>query len=438
MEEETSTKDVDKHKKEPDVCCDPDNLSPLPEENSIFPPDRTESETAPLENHSETSHHLHVTPSEERNNNLPSEDKEMAKVDDNLAFASSALTKRTLQIEEHIRGTIECETKLQVLLLETIPSGELECDPLSAVVDDSANHDETAAEREGGVCSSDLHDSHASRPAMPTEQSTKSNVVLVSSPQQKPLAVDSVSQSCSRTPPSKQKPRKKSKDDSSCGRWTAEEHREFLRGLQIHGREWKKVATLIPSRSSAQVRSHAQKYFVRLQRTREEDQEHNGELKSLGSRDECASTCSSTLQHSIRVEDVSISTMPLSVRLQAERILSQPETVQAEVNLTLERLRVRYRQLQEQLSRRQQSAAQNNEASRVEGAHENESVGAGSIESLHHEELIALHVLQGGLASTNESENDVESETMVSTTKMNESIDPNADYQSTTKRRRLD
>jgi SHAQKYF class myb-like DNA-binding protein len=245
----------------------------------------------------------------------------------------------------------------------------------------------------------------------------QSTLLLVNNPKHKRAA---------STKTNKTKSRKKSNE--STGRWTAEEHREFLRGLQIHGREWKKVATLIPSRSSAQVRSHAQKYFVRLQKLQEEDP--NGELKSLG--DEGTSTCSSShVQH--RVEDVSIDNMPLSVRRQAERILAQPETVQAEVTLTLERLRVRYRQLQEQLRRRQQSAAQNNEASAVEGAPDNESVGAGSIESLHHGELIALHVLQGGLASANESEN--ESESKVSTTKMNESIDPNIQA---SKRRRLD
>ncbi len=39
----------------------------------------------------------------------------------------------------------------------------------------------------------------------------------------------------------------------SFGRWTRDEHEAFLRGLTLYGREWKKVADLIPTRSAAQV-----------------------------------------------------------------------------------------------------------------------------------------------------------------------------------------
>ncbi|ETV71925.1 hypothetical protein H257_12759 [Aphanomyces astaci] len=48
------------------------------------------------------------------------------------------------------------------------------------------------------------------------------------------------------------------------GRWTDEEHERFLAGLTEHGREWKKVASKIKTRTSAQIRSHAQKYFAKL------------------------------------------------------------------------------------------------------------------------------------------------------------------------------
>jgi SHAQKYF class myb-like DNA-binding protein len=413
MEEESSTEDIDKHKKEEEeeeeVCCQTNNLPPSLETNNTLLSDRSASELAPLDYRPDTLN-LPNTPSEDRNT---LESNSMAKADNSSVLPCALLPKRTLESEEQNGASFASEVTLQVLLLPEIKSN-----PLCADVGDSDKHE---AQQEESVSSSNDHDFNRGRLPMPVP--VQSTLLLVSNPKHKRAATSSAKTN-------KTKSRKKSNE--STGRWTAEEHREFLRGLQLHGREWKKVATLIPSRSSAQVRSHAQKYFVRLQKMQEEDPELLGELKSLG--DEGTSTCSSShVQH--RVEDASIANMPLSVRLQAERILAQPETVQAEVTLTLERLRVRYRQLQEQLSRRQQSAAQNNEASTIEGAPDNESVGAGSIESLHHGELIALHVLQGGLASANESEN--ENETKVSTTKINESTDPSADIQAS-KRRRLD
>lgn len=63
------------------------------------------------------------------------------------------------------------------------------------------------------------------------------------------------------------------------GRWSNEEHENFLKGLKIYGKgkglnqlfsiilEWKKIATLISSRSIVQVRTHAQKFFQKVART---------------------------------------------------------------------------------------------------------------------------------------------------------------------------
>lgn len=57
------------------------------------------------------------------------------------------------------------------------------------------------------------------------------------------------------------------------GRWTAEEHRLFLQGLDQHGKGWKKIASLIKSRTVVQIRTHAQKYFQKLAKARQ-----NGEV----------------------------------------------------------------------------------------------------------------------------------------------------------------
>jgi SHAQKYF class myb-like DNA-binding protein len=53
------------------------------------------------------------------------------------------------------------------------------------------------------------------------------------------------------------------------GRWTGEEHRLFLQGLEEHGKGWKKIASLIKSRTVVQIRTHAQKYFQKLSKARQ-------------------------------------------------------------------------------------------------------------------------------------------------------------------------
>ncbi|KAL0583529.1 hypothetical protein ABG067_006553 [Albugo candida] len=52
------------------------------------------------------------------------------------------------------------------------------------------------------------------------------------------------------------------------GRWNPQEHELFLRGLEIFkGPAWGDIAKLIGSRSSTQVRTHAQKFFTKLARS---------------------------------------------------------------------------------------------------------------------------------------------------------------------------
>jgi SHAQKYF class myb-like DNA-binding protein len=52
--------------------------------------------------------------------------------------------------------------------------------------------------------------------------------------------------------------------DVKRGRWTRAEHEVFIEALRTHGQDWKRIRDLIPSRSIVQVRTHAQKYFIRL------------------------------------------------------------------------------------------------------------------------------------------------------------------------------
>mmetsp|Transcript_1562 Transcript_1562/g.3176 ORF Transcript_1562/g.3176 Transcript_1562/m.3176 type:complete len:395 (+) Transcript_1562:168-1352(+) len=58
------------------------------------------------------------------------------------------------------------------------------------------------------------------------------------------------------------KPKRKSKQ--GYGHWTVAEHQAFLAGLKEFGRKWTKIANTIPTRTTSQVRSHAQKHFDKL------------------------------------------------------------------------------------------------------------------------------------------------------------------------------
>eukprot|EP00814_Leptocylindrus_danicus_P003888 CAMPEP_0116031952 /NCGR_PEP_ID=MMETSP0321-20121206/17871_1 /TAXON_ID=163516 /ORGANISM="Leptocylindrus danicus var. danicus, Strain B650" /LENGTH=477 /DNA_ID=CAMNT_0003507277 /DNA_START=222 /DNA_END=1655 /DNA_ORIENTATION=+ len=67
------------------------------------------------------------------------------------------------------------------------------------------------------------------------------------------------------------------------GRWTAEEHRLFLQGLEQHGKGWKKIASLIKSRTVVQIRTHAQKYFQKLAKARQNGEEGEVSMEGRGS-----------------------------------------------------------------------------------------------------------------------------------------------------------
>jgi SHAQKYF class myb-like DNA-binding protein len=110
------------------------------------------------------------------------------------------------------------------------------------------------------------------------------------------------------------KPPKKRKLAGS-GRWSDNEHKAFLLGLSRYGREWKRVAQDIPTRTSAQVRSHAQKYFAKISKHHEVSE---------------------------------------SVRCHAERIMADPAAAEAEVKETLRQLKERYRELKEKQVAEQQ------------------------------------------------------------------------------------
>nr|AFK46031.1 unknown [Medicago truncatula] len=48
--------------------------------------------------------------------------------------------------------------------------------------------------------------------------------------------------------------------------WSDEEHDKFLEALQLFDRDWKKIEDFVGSKTVIQIRSHAQKYFLKVQK----------------------------------------------------------------------------------------------------------------------------------------------------------------------------
>ncbi|KAI7731968.1 hypothetical protein M8C21_008980 [Ambrosia artemisiifolia] len=49
--------------------------------------------------------------------------------------------------------------------------------------------------------------------------------------------------------------------------WSDPEHDKFLEALQLFDRDWKKIEAFIGSKTVIQIRSHAQKYFLKIQKS---------------------------------------------------------------------------------------------------------------------------------------------------------------------------
>jgi len=69
-------------------------------------------------------------------------------------------------------------------------------------------------------------------------------------------------------------------NDRSNGRWTKEEHERFVEALKVHGKNWKKVEEYVGTRTGAQIRSHAQKFFLKLEKDVKTSQKGKGDKQN--------------------------------------------------------------------------------------------------------------------------------------------------------------
>ncbi|CCI42002.1 unnamed protein product [Albugo candida] len=69
------------------------------------------------------------------------------------------------------------------------------------------------------------------------------------------------------------------------GRWSFNEHERFLAGFKAYGHKWKRVQQVVRTRSVTQVRTHAQKYLLKIAKTKKEQQASATNTRIIGLQD---------------------------------------------------------------------------------------------------------------------------------------------------------
>ncbi|KAG1700203.1 hypothetical protein DVH05_012011 [Phytophthora capsici] len=84
------------------------------------------------------------------------------------------------------------------------------------------------------------------------------------------------------------------------GRWTADEHERFLEGFRIHGHKWKRVQQVVRTRSVTQVRTHAQKYLLKVAKLKAEKKQSGktADMATLAAENPSASTAAESVDGS--------------------------------------------------------------------------------------------------------------------------------------------
>lgn len=90
--------------------------------------------------------------------------------------------------------------------------------------------------------------------------STTDSVAVIST------SADDSSMNFGSEDPSDKKVRKPYTITKSRETWTDQEHDKFIEALHLFDRDWKKIEAFVGSKTVIQIRSHAQKYFLKVQK----------------------------------------------------------------------------------------------------------------------------------------------------------------------------
>jgi SHAQKYF class myb-like DNA-binding protein len=113
--------------------------------------------------------------------------------------------------------------------------------------------------------------------------------------------------------------------------WTPEEHQRFLEALQKYGhKDVKSISMHVSTRNATQVRTHAQKYFLRLERERRKKEDNTGgeSYDSSGSFEDDGSPgdCDETISSQVASVSISSLTLPGSPAVMSDSIGTPPGT----------------------------------------------------------------------------------------------------------------